>query len=471
MTRRPEAERFSQIIFYATVLLIGYLAWRIVQPFIGEIAWAGILAICLEPVRRRVAPRLGRNRSALVLTLLVLLLIVLPLLFVGATLVAEVSPALGYLQAQLHNQGGPVAWFHAGWGWLRARVPYLPEEQAVIDGVTASVGGAAQFLASRAGSLLASVAGLAFSLLITLGVLFFLLRDAADFAGAVRRALPFGAEQNARLVKLASELVSASVTATVAIAAIQGLIGGVTFALLGLQGAVLWGVMMFLLAFLPLVGSSLVWAPAAIWLVLSGSLVKGVVLAPDRPRRDGAGGQRRAAAAPGRQDPDEHARPAAEPARRRQRVRLHRDRARPARGRARDGAGRELPGDRERAAGDRRGTARAVCRRRPAAAAASAAEIDAGGATVGSRARAGRRRQTSRSCLPGATQSAPSSSSSARFVGSPPPKPVSEPSAPITRWHGTTIGSGFAPFAAPTARDAAGRPTRRASSAYEIVVP
>jgi outer membrane usher protein len=55
--------------------------------------------------------------------------------------------------------------------------------------------------------------------------------------------------------------------------------------------------------------------------------------------------------------------------------------------------------------------------------------------------------------------------------GRPPPKPVSDPSAPITRWQGTTIGSGFAPFAAPTARDAAGRPIRRASSAYEIVVP
>lgn len=279
MTRRPEAERFSQLIFYATVLLIGYLAWRIVQPFVGEIAWAGILAICLEPARARLTPRLGRNRAALVLTLLVLLLIVLPLSFVAGTLVAEASPAIGYLQAQLHNQGGPAAWFHAGWSWLRSRVPYLPNEQAVIDGVAASVGGAAQYLASRAGSLLASVAGLVFSLLITLGVLFFLLRDAAAFAGALRRVLPFGAEQNARLVKLASELVSASVTATVTVAAIQGLIGGVTFALLGLQGAVLWGVTMFLLAFVPVVGSSLVWAPAAVWLVLSGSLGKGTVLA------------------------------------------------------------------------------------------------------------------------------------------------------------------------------------------------
>src|SRR5690606_17224943 len=61
--------------------------------------------------------------------------------------------------------------------------------------------------------------------------------------------------------------------------------------------------------------------------------------------------------------------------------------------------------------------------------------------------------------------SAPSSLSRNCLVGSPPPKPVSEPSAPITRWQGRTIGSGLRPFAAPTARVAVGRPTCVASCA------
>ena len=50
-------------------------------------------------------------------------------------------------------------------------------------------------------------------------------------------------------------------------------------------------------------------------------------------------------------------------------------------------------------------------------------------------------------------------------MSSPPPKPVSEPSEPTMRWHGSTIGTGLAPFAAPTARIAAGRPMRIACSA------
>ncbi len=279
MRRRLEAERFSEIVFYATVLLIGYLGFRIVQPFLGDIGWAIVLAICLEPVRARLAPRLGRTRTALLLVLLVLLLIVVPVVFVATTFVREGGPAVDYLGKQLESPSSAAARLHQGWAWLHARAPFLPSEQDLVRQVTASLGGFAQYLAGQATGLLASVAGLLFALFITMAVLFFLLRDAAQFAASVRRILPFGPAQNERLIAIAYDLVSASVTATLAIGIVQGVIGGVAFALLGLQGAVLWGVMMALLSLVPLVGAALVWAPAAIWLAVSGSLGKGIVLA------------------------------------------------------------------------------------------------------------------------------------------------------------------------------------------------
>jgi predicted PurR-regulated permease PerM len=279
MTRRLEAERLAQLVFYGTVLLIGYLAWRIVQPFLAEIGWAVVLAICLEPARERLQPKLGPTRTALVLSALVLFLIVVPVVFVAATLVAQGGPAVAYVEQQLRSQGGPAVWFHSSWEWVRARAPFLPDEQQVIGRIAVSLGGVAQFLAGQAGGLLASAAKVVFSLVITLAVLFFLVRDASELAAAVRRMLPFDAQQNARFVSIASDLVSASVTATLAICAVQGVIGGVTFALLGIQGAVLWGVMMALLSVLPLLGATLVWAPAAVWLALSGSLTKGIILA------------------------------------------------------------------------------------------------------------------------------------------------------------------------------------------------
>jgi predicted PurR-regulated permease PerM len=279
MASKTEAERVSQLVFYGTVFLIAWLAYLIVKPFLVEIAWAVVLAICLDPVRVRLLPRLGPTRTALALTLAVVVLLVIPVVFVGSAVVAEAPPAVRYLEAQLRSEGGAASWFHRGWEWARAHAPFLPTEQEAIARVTGSVGKVAEFLAGQAGGILKGAASFLFSLVLTLGVLFFMVRDAASFQGALRRVLPFGDEQNDRLVAITSELASASVTATLAIAAVQGVIGGATFALLGIDGWVLWGAIMGILALLPLVGATLVWLPVAVWLALSGSLVKGVVLA------------------------------------------------------------------------------------------------------------------------------------------------------------------------------------------------
>jgi predicted PurR-regulated permease PerM len=279
MSRKTEAERVSQLVFYGTVFLIGWFAFRIVRFFFVEIGWVVVLAIVLDPVRVRLLPRLGPTRTAVVLTLAVVVLLVIPVVFVGTTVIREGGPAVGYIEEQLRSGGGAASWFHRGWEWARGRAPFLPTEQEAIANVTASIGKAAQFVAGQAGGLLKGAANLLFTLVITLAVLFFMVRDAPVFDRGLRRVLPFGAEQNDRLLAITSELVSASVTATLTIAALQGVIGGLTFALLGIPGAVLWGTIMAIFALLPLVGAALVWAPAAIWLALAGSLVKGIVLA------------------------------------------------------------------------------------------------------------------------------------------------------------------------------------------------
>ena len=279
MSRKAEAERVSQLVFYGTVLLIGWLAFLIVRPFLVEIGWAVVLAICLDPIRVRLLPRLGPTRTAVALTLAVVVLLVIPVVFVGTAVVREGGPAVSYLEDQLRSDGGAASWFHQAWEWARARAPFLPTEQEAIANVTSSIGKAAQFVAGQAGGLLKGAANLLFTLVITLAVLFFMIRDAPVFERGLRRVLPFGAEQNDRLLVITSELVSASVTATLAIAALQGVIGGLTFALLGIPGAVLWGTMMAIFALLPVVGAALIWVPAAVWLALSGSLVKGIVLA------------------------------------------------------------------------------------------------------------------------------------------------------------------------------------------------
>jgi len=276
---RQETDRLVRVVFYGTVLLIAWMMWKVVQPFALEIGWAVVLAICLDPIRSRLAPRLGPTKAALVITLGVLFLVVLPTVFVGYTLYTEGATSVDYVQHKLDDQGGPAALFHRIWDWARLKVPVLPEEQVVLANVSTSVGRILEFVANRAGSIVAGLLGFVFSLIIMLSILFFLLRDAPGFARALRRVMPFEPELNERFMALSSDLVSASVTSTLVIAALQAIITGTVLLSMGVPGAVLWALMTFFLAFLPLLGAALIWAPVSIWLAISGHFVKGVVLA------------------------------------------------------------------------------------------------------------------------------------------------------------------------------------------------
>jgi predicted PurR-regulated permease PerM len=278
MSHKPETEVLTRGVFLGTMLLLGYLAYEIVDPFLSQIAWAVVLAIALAPLQERLRRRVGPTRTALLLTLLVVVLLVIPFVFVVSALVQQGGQAVATLEAQLRQQGGPGAWLDAGWSWLQARLPMLPTREEMVAKVTAEIGGVASYAAGQAGNLLKSVLSFLLKLVITLGVLFFLLRDAEVFSTALRRLLPFGPEQNERLLTLTTDLVSASVTATLVIAALQGVIGGITLALLGIGAPAVWGVVMGILALVPVVGSSIVWLPTAVWLILSGSALKGVTL-------------------------------------------------------------------------------------------------------------------------------------------------------------------------------------------------
>jgi predicted PurR-regulated permease PerM len=276
--RGSEGERIASLIFYGTVLLLGWLAYRIVEPFLVELGWALVLTICLEPIRGRLVKRFGPTRTALLLTLVVLLLLALPLTFAGFALLDEGQQVVANLKDELQSKGGGAAWLHEAYDWVHARLPFLPTEEEAIAKVTTRLGDVTGFVAARAGGLLAGVAALVFKLVIMLGMLFFFLRDSDSFAAGFRRVLPFAADQNERLLVLTRTLVSASVTAVLLGSCIQGIIGGITFALLGIPGAAVWGLVMSILAFLPIVGATLVWLPTAVWLLLSGSVAKGVIL-------------------------------------------------------------------------------------------------------------------------------------------------------------------------------------------------
>jgi predicted PurR-regulated permease PerM len=119
------------------------------------------------------------------------------------------------------------------------------------------------------------ISGLTFLMLY---LLFFFLRDGRALLNAMVQALPLGDVRERRLLNKFAEVARATIKGTLVIGLVQGAMGGILFWVLGIEAAVLWGVVMGLLSLLPAVGAALVWIPAAALLIASGELLKGVVL-------------------------------------------------------------------------------------------------------------------------------------------------------------------------------------------------
>jgi predicted PurR-regulated permease PerM len=271
-----ERDRFARLIFYAFVLLAGYLAFRVIRPFLQPLGWAAVFALMLRPVHTWLRRRLKPGRASLVTTLLATIIIVGPAVSLLSIVVGELAQLSAYVQTSGFIANTPER-LESLWLTLRARVPLaLPEDPGTL--LTEGVQRFGTFIAARAGAALQNVAGFLFSLLVMLFALFFFLRDGAAITSTIRDLLPFEPGRRDRLLSQINDLVVASVGASLTVAAAQGFIGGVTFWLLGFGTPTVWGVVMAFCSLLPIVGSTIVWLPAAIWLLLSQDITRGVIL-------------------------------------------------------------------------------------------------------------------------------------------------------------------------------------------------
>ena len=261
-------------LFYALVFISGYLTYLVIKPFLVPLTWAAVFALMSYGVQVRLSRRVGPNRAALIITLLTLLLIVGPTIMLVSVLANQVPAVANYVQQASLNAPLQVERI---WDTVRARSPVaLPEEPGVVlqDGMRRFI----EFLAPRAGALVADLFATVGSLVAMLFALFFMLRDGDWMGRELRAFLPFPAEQSNRLIRDTRDLVVASVGAGLLVAVAQGAIGGVAFWLLGIGSPAFWGVVTAFCSLVPVVGAGIVWASAALWLMLSNEIGKGVTM-------------------------------------------------------------------------------------------------------------------------------------------------------------------------------------------------
>jgi predicted PurR-regulated permease PerM len=261
-------------LFFVLVLLAAYLSYLILGPFLVPLIWATTFGILFHRMQARLAPRLGPNRAALVSTLVVAFAIIGPAVMLVAVVVREAPQVIGYLQ-QTSLQA--PEFIERTWGTLKARSPVaLPEDPGQL--LTEGLRRVLEFLLPRAGGIIADVVSTLGQLLMMLFALFFMLRDGDAMSARIRALLPLPEEECDSLMMETRDLVIASVGAGLVVAAAQGAIGGLAFWLIGIRAAVFWGVVIAFCSLIPIVGSALVWLPAALALLLSGEIGRGIAM-------------------------------------------------------------------------------------------------------------------------------------------------------------------------------------------------
>ena len=281
-SRRDEALRIERVLRLALLGLLAISIFIVIRPFISALLWATIITYSTSGLNHRLQHLLHGNRSlaAILSTLLVGLLIVLPLVLVSATLTGSATALVSDARQALDKGIGPPP------GWL-SELPFvgrsLQDYWGTVAAGEANLAAAFKPYVSVAGgwllSALASVGSGILELLLSLVIAFFLYRDGA-MAGSRLRILSsrIGGEQGTRSLDVAGGTIKGVVYGIVGTNFVQGVLSAAGFWVAGVPGAFLLGFLCFFLTTIPL-APTFIWVPSSLWLFYNGSTGSAIALA------------------------------------------------------------------------------------------------------------------------------------------------------------------------------------------------
>ena len=272
---------YARVFTLAALALLAWLLWLILGPFLRPIAWALFIAFLVYPLQRGLTRRLrGRaSLSAALLTVAMIFLIIGPLAGLGATFGREVADLARQAQAWVAEHkpaqmsaefadlvNAPVIGPALSWVQENAGVSFEQIQGWAVDAMQTVLKEAGSFGRAVFVGALGTVIGFA----VMIFILFFAIRDGREWMDDARNLVPAAAEDRARLFGHLAAVLRAMVYGTGVTALVQGILVAIGFAVLGLPSPIVFGVLATLAALIPLVGTPVVWVPAAIVLALQG---------------------------------------------------------------------------------------------------------------------------------------------------------------------------------------------------------
>ncbi|MBV9159374.1 MAG: AI-2E family transporter [Candidatus Kaiserbacteria bacterium] len=268
MNERGLAEYF----LLALLLLAGALVFFILQPFLAPIALAAVFAVVLQPIYRRALFELkgSETLAALLVVLVCLILLIVPLAFFGARLLAE--------SQQLYQSISSGEWRTVLDAGLSNTAPwmnhYAPGASGSFSQFSASIDDYAKsglsWLIQHLGVAFSGVSAFFLALFIFFVTLYYLLRDGARLCRYLVRLSPLKDKDDEMILARLEVSVNSVVRGKLLIALIQGIFAGVGYAIFGVPNSILLGLISIVAALIPPFGTGLITVPAAAYLFLAG---------------------------------------------------------------------------------------------------------------------------------------------------------------------------------------------------------
>lgn len=270
-----KSKDYAKYIFVILLVLIVFLSYLVVKPFIIALLTSAVLAYIFYPLYEVLNKKIKRkNISAFIISILIIILIAVPVAFLFTAITKESQ--VTYIRAkQIFTTGdifrigcpaedtGTVCKFS---NWLgdfigQPSVRYHLEES--IQGITDTI-------SRKASEFIFSIPAMILNIFVTFFTTFYLFRDGKVLLEKLKNLLPLNLSHQKQIFHQLDEITYAILYGSLLVAAVQGILGAIGFYFFGVSSPIMWGILMGITALLPFIGTALVWVPVALIFIIQG---------------------------------------------------------------------------------------------------------------------------------------------------------------------------------------------------------
>ncbi len=253
------------VFFFGLLAFVGYLVWQIIAPFMAALALAAIIVTITYPLYERIIKRMPWQNATLaagLTTFLVVVVIILPVFFLTSALVGE---AVAIYKIVGNDQ--QLGFITIVQDLEQSIQVYAP---AFELNATEYLRQGADWLTGNLNAIFTGTVSTIFLFFIALIASFYFFRDGRDFTKVLVRISPLPDKEDELILRRLATAVRSVATGTVLVALIQGTLTAIGLGIFGFERAILWGSIAALGALIPSVGTSIVFVPSVLYLILTG---------------------------------------------------------------------------------------------------------------------------------------------------------------------------------------------------------